>query len=48
MTKFWKISGYGKIENTKKPVDNKRDSKIFKNKERLYDKFLTLKSYEHK
>ena len=30
--KNWKTCGYGKIGNTKKPVDNKRDSKIVENK----------------
>ena len=30
MTKLLKIYGYGKIENTKKPVDNKMNYKIFK------------------
>ena len=30
--KIFEKFGYVKIENTKKPVDNKRNSKIFKNK----------------
>ena len=44
---FLQICGYGKIENTKKPWITKGILKSSKTKQRLYDKFLKSKTYEH-
>ena len=42
-----KICGYGKIENTKNSWTSKGILKSSKTKQRLYDKFLKAKNYQH-